>query len=183
MVFVIPICWNINKLWIYPDSASADQCFWMDTDCILWKVHPRTGHEGPEGNQRYRSKLSLTFALQRGRWSMPRPVAYALAITQYLLYKLYMKISIQGVKFTNSHNWWMCSQINCHSNTAVVLNISFTYTVTNFTSRLFIWLWMKGKMVNNILNMLWKKELVIYIAVLSHHLPGENLGIPHINLS
>jgi hypothetical protein len=27
------------------------------------KVHPRTGHEGPEGKQRYNSTLSLTFVL------------------------------------------------------------------------------------------------------------------------
>jgi len=30
------------------------------------KVHPRTGHEGPEGEQRYSSTLSLTSALDRG---------------------------------------------------------------------------------------------------------------------
>jgi hypothetical protein len=34
---------------------------------------PRTGHEGPEGEQRYRSTLSLTMALDEGGWSTPRP--------------------------------------------------------------------------------------------------------------
>ena len=32
------------------------------------KVHPRTGHEGPEGEQRYSSTLSLTLALD-GVWA------------------------------------------------------------------------------------------------------------------
>jgi hypothetical protein len=35
------------------------------------KVHPRTGHEGPEGEYRYSSTLSLTSALDGGGWSMP----------------------------------------------------------------------------------------------------------------
>jgi len=36
------------------------------------KVHPRTGHEGPEV-ERYSSTLSLTSALGGGGWSTPRP--------------------------------------------------------------------------------------------------------------
>ena len=40
------------------------------------KVHPRTGHEGPKGKQRYSSTLSLTSALDgRGR-SMPCPSSF-----------------------------------------------------------------------------------------------------------
>ena len=35
------------------------------------KVHPRIGHEGPEGKQSYSSTLSLTSALDGGGWSMP----------------------------------------------------------------------------------------------------------------
>jgi hypothetical protein len=35
--------------------------------------HPRTGHEGPEGEYRYSSNLSLTSALDEGGWSTPRP--------------------------------------------------------------------------------------------------------------
>jgi hypothetical protein len=37
------------------------------------KVHPRTGHEDPKGEQRYNSTLSLTSALDWGGWSTPRP--------------------------------------------------------------------------------------------------------------
>jgi hypothetical protein len=40
------------------------------------KVHPRTGHEGPEAEQRYSSTLSLTLALDEGGWSTPRPVRF-----------------------------------------------------------------------------------------------------------
>jgi hypothetical protein len=37
------------------------------------KNHPRTVHEGPEGEQRYNSTLSLTSALDGGGWPTPRP--------------------------------------------------------------------------------------------------------------
>jgi hypothetical protein len=37
------------------------------------KVHPITGHERSEGEQRYSSTLSLTSALHGGGWSMPHP--------------------------------------------------------------------------------------------------------------
>jgi hypothetical protein len=37
------------------------------------KVLPITGHEGPEGEQRYSSTLSLTLSLDEGGWSTPRP--------------------------------------------------------------------------------------------------------------
>jgi hypothetical protein len=37
------------------------------------KVHPRTGHEGPEREKRSISTLSLTSALDGGGWSTPRP--------------------------------------------------------------------------------------------------------------
>jgi hypothetical protein len=36
------------------------------------RVHSRTGHEGPEGEQKYNSTLSLTSALEGGWWSTPR---------------------------------------------------------------------------------------------------------------
>jgi len=36
------------------------------------KVHPRTGHNGPEGELRYISTLSLTSLLDGGGWSTPR---------------------------------------------------------------------------------------------------------------
>jgi hypothetical protein len=37
------------------------------------KVHPKTGHEGPEGKSMYSSTLSLTSALDGGGWSTQRP--------------------------------------------------------------------------------------------------------------
>jgi len=37
------------------------------------RVHPRTGHEGLEVEERYGSTLSLTSALGGGGWSTPRP--------------------------------------------------------------------------------------------------------------
>jgi len=37
------------------------------------KVNPRTGDEGPEGKYRYSCTISLTSALDGGRWSTPRP--------------------------------------------------------------------------------------------------------------
>ena len=37
------------------------------------KGHPRTGHEGPEGEQIYSSTLPSTSALDGGGWSAPRP--------------------------------------------------------------------------------------------------------------
>jgi hypothetical protein len=37
------------------------------------KGQPRTGHEGPEREQRYSCTLSLTLALDGGGWSTPRP--------------------------------------------------------------------------------------------------------------
>ena len=50
----------------------------MDNFCPLFhtknnKVHPRTDHRGPEGEQRYNSTLSLTSALDVSGWSTPRP--------------------------------------------------------------------------------------------------------------
>ena len=37
------------------------------------KVHPITGHEGPEGEYRYSSTHSLPRRLDGGGWSAPRP--------------------------------------------------------------------------------------------------------------
>jgi hypothetical protein len=53
------------------------------------KVHPRTGHEGPEGEKRYSSTLSLTSALNGGGWSMPRPGRFTPGKeTPYPLYRM-----------------------------------------------------------------------------------------------
>jgi len=52
------------------------------------KVHPRTRHIGPEGEQRYSSTLSLTSALDAGGWSTPRPSRFTPAKeSRYQLYR------------------------------------------------------------------------------------------------
>ena len=51
------------------------------------KGHPITGHEGPEGEQKYSSTLSLTSALDGGGWSTPRPGRFTLGKTRYPLYR------------------------------------------------------------------------------------------------
>jgi hypothetical protein len=55
---------------------------------IKGKVLPRTGNEGPEGELRYNSTLSLTSALDGGGWSTPRPGRFTLEKeTRYPLYR------------------------------------------------------------------------------------------------
>jgi hypothetical protein len=49
---------------------------WAGWQCGKGKVHPRTGHEGPEGEQRYSSTLSLISALDGGGWSTPSPSCF-----------------------------------------------------------------------------------------------------------
>ena len=52
------------------------------------KVRPRTGHEGPEGEYRYSSTLSLTLVLDGGGWLMPHPDRFTPGKeTQYPLYR------------------------------------------------------------------------------------------------
>jgi hypothetical protein len=51
------------------------------------KGHPRTGHEGPEGKQRYSSALSLTSALEWGGWSTLLPGRFTTRETRYTLYR------------------------------------------------------------------------------------------------
>ena len=45
----------------------------MSTGKGKGKFLPRTGHEGPEGEQMYSSTLPSTSALDVGGWSTPRP--------------------------------------------------------------------------------------------------------------
>jgi len=40
---------------------------------VKGKVHPLTGHEGPEVEKRNKFTLSLTSVLDGGGWSTPRP--------------------------------------------------------------------------------------------------------------
>ena len=51
---------QLNKLHLYMGKGKGS-------------VHPRTGHEGPEGGQMYSSTLPSISALDGGRWSTPRP--------------------------------------------------------------------------------------------------------------
>jgi hypothetical protein len=52
------------------------------------KVYPRTGHEGPDGEQRYSSTLSLTLAQDGGGWSTPCPGCFTPGKqTQYTVYR------------------------------------------------------------------------------------------------
>jgi len=44
--------------------------------CLIQRVHPRTAHEGPEGEYRYSSTLSLTLALDGDWWSTPHPARF-----------------------------------------------------------------------------------------------------------
>ena len=39
---------------------------------IKVKIHPRLGHEGPEGDERFSSTLCLTFSLDEGGWLVLR---------------------------------------------------------------------------------------------------------------
>ena len=52
------------------------------------KIHPRTGHEGPEGEQRYRCTPSLTSALDGLVGHRRTPAALTPRKTRYLLYRL-----------------------------------------------------------------------------------------------
>jgi hypothetical protein len=52
------------------------------------KVHPVTGHEVPEGEERYRSSLFLTLVLFGGGWLMPFPGCFTPGKwTQYPFYR------------------------------------------------------------------------------------------------
>ena len=52
------------------------------------KVHPRTGHKGPEGKKRYSSAISLTSALDGdARGPHHAPAALPPGKTRYLLYR------------------------------------------------------------------------------------------------
>jgi len=52
------------------------------------EVHPRTGHESPEGELSYSSTVSLTSALNGGGWSQSRPGRFSPGKeTRYPLYR------------------------------------------------------------------------------------------------
>jgi len=53
------------KIQIWSEVATKREA-WKKTD--KGDVHPRTGHEGPLGEYRHSSTLSLTLALDGGGW-------------------------------------------------------------------------------------------------------------------
>ena len=55
-----------------------------------YKVHPRTGLEGPEDEQRNSSFISLTSALDAGGWLTSRPSRFILG--KETLYPLYRRL-------------------------------------------------------------------------------------------
>jgi hypothetical protein len=55
---------------------------------VKGKVHPVTGHEGPQVEKRYSFTLSLTSELDEGGWPMPRLGRFTPGEeTQYQLYR------------------------------------------------------------------------------------------------
>ena len=54
------------------------------------KGHPRTGHEGPEGEQMYSSTLPSTSVIDVGGWSAPRPGRFTPG--KETLYPLYRRL-------------------------------------------------------------------------------------------
>jgi hypothetical protein len=66
------------------------------------KGHPRTGHKGLGGELRYSSTLSLTSALDGGRWSMLYP---AMQI-QYIAHQLVNMV------YTNQYFFFVTDELN-----------------------------------------------------------------------
>jgi len=56
----------------------------------MFKVHLRTGHEGPKGEYRYSSTLSLTSALEGGGCSTSHPGRFT--PEKETRYPLYMRL-------------------------------------------------------------------------------------------
>jgi hypothetical protein len=54
------------------------------------ETHPTTGHEGPKGEYRYSSILSLTSGLDESVWLMPRAGRFTAG--KYTRYPLYRRL-------------------------------------------------------------------------------------------
>jgi len=65
------------------------------------KIHPRTDHEGPEGDKRYSSVLSSTSVLDGVGGQRHAPAAFPLGKTRYPLYPLYTHTH------THTHTVWI----------------------------------------------------------------------------
>ena len=66
------LCENVHAANVYVSWKKLPK-----PNCYLKKVYPRTGHEGPEGEKRYSSTLSLTSALDGGGWLTARPCGFS----------------------------------------------------------------------------------------------------------
>jgi hypothetical protein len=75
--------------WLNPSgSTMALRSTQPLTEMSKSEVHPRTSHEGPEGESRYSSTLSLTSALDGGGWLTLRPSRFTPGKeTTYPLYR------------------------------------------------------------------------------------------------
>jgi hypothetical protein len=62
------ICTNVSEKPTANKFRVKDVCHNLTS-----KFHPKTGHEGPEGEYGYSSTLSLTSALDGSGWSTPLP--------------------------------------------------------------------------------------------------------------
>jgi hypothetical protein len=103
-----------------------------------------------------------------GWWSMPHPAAWPpreRPSTHCINY--IWKSVFRELNFTNSQNWWICSQINCHSKWNVKRppqSVALTFhLLTLYLILLPDYLFGSGwqeKRVNNELNMLWKEKLL-----------------------
>jgi len=74
--YVLVSHFDYNEYTYVPSKTSLHRDFIVATAVLKDKVHPWTGHEGPEGEQRYSPTLSLTSALDWG-WvvnATPRPL-------------------------------------------------------------------------------------------------------------
>ena len=64
---------HVNGIWRRTAGNGEKETAVTPVAGVKLVVRPRTGYEGPEGEERYSSTLSLTSALDWGGWSTPRP--------------------------------------------------------------------------------------------------------------
>jgi hypothetical protein len=75
------------NLWFFrTEIGSSDRRQYFETYGSQIGVQPRAGREGPEGEKRYRSTLSLTSALDWGGWLRLRPGHLTPRMTRYPMY-------------------------------------------------------------------------------------------------
>jgi hypothetical protein len=74
-IFFVSIYYTTDSLHVLLlrviDCLQADTSTFQKLLHAYFFFHPITGHEGPEGEKRYSSTLSLTSALDAGVWSTP----------------------------------------------------------------------------------------------------------------